>query len=115
MMSHPKEIPMKKLIIATAAALVLGAPLALAANTTGTTTMPAKTHVAASSLSGRCTALGAQFDKAEATHKTNKNYKEALAMRSEGKSLCTAHKEADGAKKIESALTMIGVKPMVKG
>ncbi len=36
-------------------------------------------------------------------------------MRSEGKSLCTAHKEADGVKKIESALTLIGVKPMVKG
>lgn len=109
---------MKKLIIATAAALVLGAPLALAANTAATTTMPtkpAKTHVAASSLSDRCTALGTQFDKAEATHKTNKNYKEALAMRSEGKSLCTAHKEADGVKKLESALTAIGVKPMVKG
>jgi hypothetical protein len=30
-------------------------------------------------------------------------------------SLCTAHKETDGIKKIESALTLIGVKPMVKG
>ena len=53
------------------------------------------------SLSEQCTALGAQFDKAGATYKTNKNYKEALGMRSEGKSLCTAHKEADGVKKIE--------------
>jgi hypothetical protein len=104
---------MKKLILATAAALVLGAPLALAANTAATMpTKPVKT--AASSLSEQCTALGTQFDKAEATHKNAKNYKEALGLRSEGKSLCSAHKESDGIKKIESALTMIGVKPAVK-
>lgn len=108
---------MKKLIVASAAALILGAPLAFAANTTSTTTMPTKplnTHVAASNLSEECNTLGAQFDKAEATHKNNKNYKEALALRSEGKSLCTAHKEADGVKKLESALTMLGIKPAVK-
>ena len=58
---------------------------------------------------------GALLDKAEATHKTHKNYKEALGLRSQGKSLCGAHKESEGIKKIESALTMIGVKPMVKG
>jgi hypothetical protein len=109
----PKETPMKKLIIATAAAFILGAPLALAANTTLTPT-PKPLKTAAASLSEQCTSLGAQFDKAEATHKNAKNYKEALAMRSEGKSLCTAHKEADGVKKIESALTLIGVKPAVK-
>jgi hypothetical protein len=107
---------MKKLIIATAAALVLGAPLAFAANTMTTPApKPQKTTVAASSLSDQCTALGTQFDKAEATHKSNKNFKEALAMRNEGKTLCTSHKETDGIKKIESALTMIGVKPSVKG
>ena len=106
---------MKKLIIATAAAFILGAPLALAAGTTSTTVMPTKpVKTAASSLSEQCTTLGAQFDKAEATHKNAKNYKEALGLRSEGKSLCTAHKETDGIKKIESALTMIGVKPAVK-
>ena len=107
---------MKKLIIATAAAVLLGAPLALAANTTSTTmpAQPAKTKVAASSLSQQCTSLGQQFDKVELKHKSDKNYKEALALRSEGKSLCTSHKEADGVKKIESALTMIGVKPAVK-
>jgi hypothetical protein len=109
---------MKKLIIATAAALVLGAPLAFAANTTTMPTTAPKVHkttVAASSLSDRCTALGTQFDKAEATHKTMKNYKEALNLRTEGKTLCNSHKETDGIKKIESALTMIGVKPVVKG
>jgi hypothetical protein len=114
---------MKKLIIATAAALVLGAPLALAASTRIMTT-PAhpvvtdhklnRQPVAASSLSERCTALGAQFDKLEAQHKTNKNYKEALALRSEGKSLCSAQKDEQGIRKIESALTMIGVKPAHK-
>jgi hypothetical protein len=107
---------MKNIILATAAAVILSAPLAFAANSTATsapTLKPLKT--AATTLSEQCTALGAQFDKAEATHKTNKNYKEALGMRSEGKSLCTAHKQSDGIKKIESALTLIGVKPMVKG
>ena len=105
---------MKNIILATAAAVILSAPLAFAASPTlAPTPKPLKT--AASTLTEQCTALGAQFDKAEATHKTNKNYKEALGMRSEGKSLCTAHKEADGIKKIESALTLIGVKPMVKG
>ena len=104
---------MKSIILATAAAVILSAPLAFAASTTTPAPKPVKT--AATSLTEQCTALGAQFDKAEATHKGNKNYKEALGMRSEGKSLCTAHKEPEGIKKIESALTMIGVKPMVKG
>ena len=106
---------MRNIILATAAAVILGAPLAFAANSTATLSPAPKPLKTAASLSEQCTALGAQFDKAEATHKGNKNYKEALGMRSEGKSLCTAHKEADGVKKIESALTLIGVKPMVKG
>ena len=107
---------MKKIILATAAAVILSAPLAFAANSTTTLTpAPKPQKIAATSLSEQCNTLGSQFDKAEATHKSNKNYKEALGLRSEGKSLCTAHKEADGIKKIESALTLIGVKPMVKG
>ena len=113
---------MKKLIIATAAALLLGAPLALAANTTtSNSTAPATTAtttkpkpVATTNLSEQCTSLGAQFDKVEAQHKTDKNYKQALSLRSEGKSLCASHKQSMGIKKIESALTMIGVKPSVK-
>lgn len=105
---------MRKLIVATAAAMFLGAPLALAASTTTTTTTtaPAKTQKVAADLTQRCTDLGSQFDKAEATHKTNKHFKQALALRDEGKTLCNSHKETDGIKKIESALTMIGVKPM---
>src|SRR5262245_46741138 len=115
-MSNPKETPMRKLIVATAAAMFLGAPLALAASTTATTptnpAKPAKTVHVAADLTQRCTALGTQFDKAEDAHKTSKHFKEALALRDEGKTLCNSHKEADGVKKIESALTMIGVKPM---
>jgi hypothetical protein len=106
---------MKNIILATVAAVILSAPLAFANSTTTLAPAPKPMKTAAASLSEQCTALGAQFDKAEATHKTNKNYKEALGMRSEGKSLCIAHKETDGVKKIESALTLIGVKPMVKG
>ena len=102
---------MKNIILATAAAVILSAPLAFAANA-ATALAPKPLKTAAASLPEQCTALGAQFDKAEATHKTHKNYKEAFGLRSEGKSLCTAHKEADGIKKIESALSLIGVKPM---
>lgn len=110
---------MNKLIVATAAALVLGSPLALAATTTPHHSViqdhkSGSQPVAASTLSERCVALGQQFDKAEAQHMSNKNYKQALALRSQGKSLCTAQKSADGVKKIESALTMIGVKPASK-
>src|SRR4030095_9888541 len=102
MMSHPKETPMKNIILATAAAVILSAPLAFAANTTTTVApAPKPRRFAPASLSEQCTALGSQFDKAEATHKTNKNYKEALGLRSEGKSLCIAHKEADRRKKIK--------------
>ncbi|WP_119301445.1 hypothetical protein [Dongia deserti] len=109
---------MRKLIIATAAALVLGAPLALAADAVTATPFPNKpirTHqmyAAASTLPERCTALGAQFDKAEATHKTNKNYARALNLRNEAQSMCSTHQAGAGIKKIESALTMIGLKPM---
>lgn len=110
---------MKNLMLATAAALVLGAPLALAASTAATQPLMTSHQqgarpVAASTLSERCTALGQQFDKVEMQHKGDKNYKEALALRSEGKSLCAAQKDAEGIKKIESALTKIGVKPASK-
>ena len=110
---------MKKLLIASAAALLLGAPLAFAANTTTTTTTPTTAkpvtqHVAAATPMQQCHSLGVQFDKAEAKHKNDKNYKDALALRNEGKSLCISHKETDGIKKIEDALTMIGLKPVVK-
>lgn len=76
-MSHSKETLMKKLFIATAAALLLGAPLALAASTTTnsnvmTNAKPEKHHIAASSLSERCTALGQQFDRVEAQHQSAK-------------------------------------------
>ena len=103
---------MKKIMLATAAAVILSAPLAFAADAATLAPAPKPLKTAAASLPEQCTALGAQFDKAEATHK---NYKQALGLRSQGKSLCGAHKESEGIKKIESALTMIGVKPMVKG
>lgn len=105
---------MKKLIIATTAALLLGAPLALAASNTSTVVPAKPVKTAAASLSTQCTSLGSQFDKAEAKHKSDKNYKDALALRSEGKTLCAAHKETDGINKIESALTMLGLKPALK-
>lgn len=101
---------MKTLIVATAAAILLGAPLALAASTSH-----AKKDdivpVLGTALSEQCTALGQQFDAAKAMHKGDKTYKEALELRRAGNTLCMSHKDADGIKKIESALDMIGVKP----
>jgi hypothetical protein len=108
---------MKKLFLATAAAVLLGAPLAFAANTTTTTTTTPTTTTKPTqhaSLMQQCHSLGVQFDKAEPKHKSDKNINDAVALRKEGKSLCVSHKETDGIKKIEDALTMIGVKPMVK-
>ncbi|HET6621703.1 MAG TPA: hypothetical protein VFG64_17330 [Dongiaceae bacterium] len=113
---------MTKLIVAAAAALLLGAPLAFAANTTAGTSTTPTTSTATSkpatkpvaNLSDECTSLGSQFDKVEMRHKSDKDYKEALSLRSEGKSLCASHKQSMGIKKIESALTMIGAKPKVK-
>jgi len=95
-MSDPEgETPMKKLILASAAAVLLGAPLAFAANTTTTTTngtaptttKPTTQHT---SLMQECHSLGVQFDKAEPKHKTDKNFNDALALRKEGKTLCVA-------------------------
>jgi hypothetical protein len=107
---------MNKLILATAAAVLLGAPLASAATTTTTNTMPtkpAKTHLAATSLADRCTALGERFDKEEATHKTAANYKDAVALRSEGQHLCASNKQAAGVKYLQSAIKVLDAKPKI--
>ena len=109
---------MKKTLIAATALMILGAPLAFAANTTSMTPLPnskpavTQTHkVAASTPSARCTALEQQFSKAEASHKSMKVFNDAVKLRDEGKNLCTANKAPDGVNKLEQALKLIGVKP----
>lgn len=107
---------MKKTLIAATALMILGAPLAFAANTTMPlqTAKPAvtQTHkIAAATPSARCTALEQQFSKAEASHKTMKVFNDAAKLRDEGKNLCMANKAPDGVNKLEQALKLIGVKP----
>lgn len=108
---------MRKTLIAATALMFLGAPLAMAASST-TTPLPnaapavTQTHkVAASTPSARCTALEQQFSKAESSHKSMKEYNDAVKLRDQGKNLCTANKQTDGINKLEQALKMIGVKP----
>jgi Ni/Co efflux regulator RcnB len=99
---------MTRLILATAAAVMLGAPLALAANTAATPTMHAKTTKAAD-MSGRCTTLDAQFQKMEATHtdKTAKYYQDANALYREGSTMCKSNKQTAGAKYLNSAVKIL--------
>jgi curli biogenesis system outer membrane secretion channel CsgG len=109
---------MKKTLIAATALMILGAPLAFAANSTTMTPLPnakpavTQTHkVAASSPSARCTALEQQFSKVESSHKSMPVYKDAVRLRDEGKNMCTTNKATEGVSKLEQALKLIGVKP----
>lgn len=97
---------MKRLVAAGAMLLAFSAPLASAAGTP---------QPAALAKVQRCAALAAQFDKAEVTHKNALNLRDAQALRTEGASLCMAHKTRAGVKYIESALKMIESKPAPKG
>ena len=115
-MKYPRT-PLKTLIIA-AAAILLGAPVALAASASsgshhaGMSSSPMGDgggELADASLMSQCTTLSKQFDQAQAAHKTDKNYKEALALGTEGKTLCrSGNKQAAGVKYLHSAMKMIG-------
>jgi hypothetical protein len=114
------ETNMNKTLIAATALMFLSAPMAFAAP--GTPLVPLRTtakpevhhHLAASTPSAQCTALEDQFSKVEGAHKTMKTFSDAVKLRDQGKSLCAASKSADGVKKLEQALKMIGVTPSVK-
>jgi hypothetical protein len=102
---------MKTLMIAAAAAAaLLGAPVALAATTSSkAATEKAESHkVVDTTLSSRCTALSRQFDRTEATHKADKDYKETLALGTEGTTLCSSNKLAAGVEYLGSAVKMFG-------
>lgn len=109
---------MKNTLIAAAALMILGAPVAFAANSTAMIPLPdakpavTQTHkIAASSPSARCAALEQQFSKAESSHKSMKVFKDAVRLRDEGRNMCTANKAPEGVSKLEQALKLIGVKP----
>ena len=104
---------MRTLILATAAAVLLGAPLTQAAVTsTPRSNAKAGSHtVLDTSLSSDCARLADQFDHAEAQHKTDQNYQKAVTLSVEGKTLCSGNKGAAGIDYLTSALKMIGMEP----
>ena len=105
---------MKTLILATAAAVLLGAPLTQAAATTTHRAPNARANshsVLDTSLSSDCARLADQFDHAEARHKADQNYRQAVALSVEGKTLCSGSKGAAGIVDFTSAIKMIGMEP----
>ena len=106
---------MNKLILATIAAMTLGTPLAFAANTPATVlpTNQTKTHMAASNLPGRCAALDAKFDKADAMHKASKYHEDAVALHTEGETLCSSNEPAAGVKYLAAALKIVAAEPKI--
>ncbi|MEZ5831151.1 MAG: hypothetical protein R3D05_08215 [Dongiaceae bacterium] len=100
---------MKQLFVVTTATFLFSVPLALAASNDNAAPAMASNQkaAAAETTAPRCIALEAEFDKAEAAHKAAPHFKEALALETEGKTLCATDKVAAGAKYVESALKMI--------
>ncbi|HEX6118799.1 MAG TPA: hypothetical protein VFZ03_05050 [Dongiaceae bacterium] len=102
---------MKMLIIAAAAAALLGAPAALAASTSNGNASNVKTEshaVVDTTLPAQCASLSAQFDRAEKANKTHKNYPQAVALGTEGKTLCSSNKMAAGVEYLGSAVKVFG-------
>ena len=60
----------------------------------------------------QCAMLSRQFDQAKAAHKTDKSYKEALTLSTEGKAMCSSidNKQAAGVEYLHSAMKLIGIK-----
>jgi hypothetical protein len=118
-MKDPRT-PLKTSII-VAAAILLGVPVAPAAGTSsksgghdvtahfgnGGDGEPADT-----SLLRQCAMLTRQFDQAKAAHNTDKSYKEALTLSTEGKAMCSSigNKQAAGVEYLHSAMKLIGIK-----
>ena len=112
-MNYPRT-PLKTLTIA-AAAILLGAPVSLAASTSAPSAHPFGNgggEPADPSLLHQCTMLSKQFDHAKAAHKTDKSYQEALSLGNEGKAICSGsgNKQAAGVEYLHSAMKLIGVK-----
>ena len=107
---------MNKLIIATVAAVMLGAPIAFADNAVKTV-MPAKqvaTHPATTeSIAERCTKLDERFKKADASHAAGKYHQDAVALHTEGDTFCSTHAQAAGVKYLASGVKIIDAQPKI--
>ncbi len=106
---------MNRLLIATAALLVFGAPLALAE--TAPIIIPPKEHrvhkdkVASVAMDQKCQALGYEFDTTAGKYKDAQSYLHAMQTAAKAKSFCAAHNDTAGIEKYDLAFKMLGVKP----
>ena len=103
---------MRIMVPAVLSAVLLSAPVLAASNydTSPKPTSPILQTVAMTPAQ-KCTALKKQFDQAIKTHEKAPKANEAKTMRTEGGTLCTSGKEADGVAKLEQAIKALGVKP----
>jgi hypothetical protein len=62
---------------------------------------------AATQKADRCSRLEARFDK-QSANSTAANLQKAKDLRDEGAKLCSSGKKAEGAKKLQEALKMVG-------
>jgi len=93
------QAPLMTLMIP--AAVLLGAPMAFAG-----------WDEPNNAVLRECTVLASQFDQAQSEHKADKNYKDAVALSNEGKSLCSSSSmQSAGVAHLRSAMKLIGVKP----
>lgn len=108
---------MNRILIATTALLVFGAPLALAE--TSPIIIPPKQQehrvhkdkVASVAMDQQCQALGHEFDTTSGKYKDAQSYLRAMQTAAQGKALCTAHNDTAGIEKYDLAFKMLGAKP----
>lgn len=74
------------------------------------TALCAPAAMATTTSTARCSALENQFDKL-ATSSVHQEKAKAQTIRAEGAKLCSSGKQAEGVRKLEDAIKMIGGKP----
>ena len=108
---------MNRTLIATAALLVFGAPLALAESSPIIIPPKAQEHrihkdkVVSVAMDQKCQALGYEFDTTAGKYKTAQSYLHAMQTAAQGKAFCAAHNDNAGIQKYDLAFKMLGVKP----
>jgi hypothetical protein len=98
---------MRKLVLVTAAAVVMGAPLALADNMSGNTIVPPTHTKTDMALLSRCAMLDEKFEDANAMRRVSSYAPEAVVLHTEGETLCSSHQPAAGAEYLASALKIM--------
>lgn len=108
---------MNRILIATTALLVFGAPLALAESNPIIIPPKAQEHrghkdkVVSVAMDEKCQALGYEFDTTAGKYKSAQSYLHAMQTAAQGKAFCAAHNDSAGIQKYDLAFKMLGVKP----